>query len=82
MFELSFPLLLLSILLGIILGIFTGLTPGIHVNNAALFLVGISPTLYAIGFAPLYIAVIIISNSISHTFLDIICIIEGIIYHL
>ncbi|MEM2925473.1 MAG: tripartite tricarboxylate transporter permease [Methanocellales archaeon] len=72
MIEISLPLLLLSICLGLILGLFTGLTPGIHVNNAALFLVGISPMLYALGFAPLYIAIIIISNSISHTFLDII----------
>lgn len=70
--EISLLLLLLSIFLGIILGIITGLTPGIHVNNAALFLVGISPLLYNLGFAPLYIAIIIISNSISHTFLDII----------
>ncbi|MEM2933428.1 MAG: tripartite tricarboxylate transporter permease, partial [Methanocellales archaeon] len=72
MIEVSLPLLLLSICLGLVLGLFTGLTPGIHVNNAALFLVGISPMLYALGFAPLYIAIIIISNSISHTFLDII----------
>ncbi len=70
MLEIS--LLLLSIFIGLILGLFTGLTPGIHVNNAALFLVGISPALYALGFAPIYIAIIIISNSISHTFLDII----------
>lgn len=67
MLEISLPLLLISIFSGIILGIFTGLTPGLHVNNAALFLVGISPALYAIGFAPKYIAVVIISNSISHT---------------
>jgi putative membrane protein len=70
--QISLPLLLLSILIGLLLGIFTGLTPGIHVNNAALFLVGISPMLYTLGFEPIYIAIIIISNSISHTFLDII----------
>ncbi|PWB54213.1 MAG: hypothetical protein C3F06_04955 [Candidatus Methanoperedenaceae archaeon] len=65
-------ILIISIFLGFLLGIISGLTPGIHVNNFALILVAISPFLSSLGFTPFYIAVIIISNSISHTFLDII----------
>ncbi len=70
--ELSLTLLILSIFLGFILGIISGLTPGIHVNNFALLLVALSPFFASIGFAPFYIAVVILSNSIAHTFLDII----------
>lgn len=65
-------ILIISIFLGFLLGIITGLTPGIHVNNFALILVAISPFLSSLGFSQFYIAVIIISNSIAHTFLDII----------
>lgn len=72
MMELSLTLLILSIFLGYLLGIISGITPGIHVNNFALFLVALSPFLEGIGFAPFYIAVVILSNSIAHTFLDII----------
>lgn len=70
--ELSLTLLILSIFLGFILGIISGITPGIHVNNFALLLVALSPLFEGMGFAPLYIAVVILSNSITHTFLDII----------
>lgn len=70
--ELSLTLLILSIFLGFLLGIISGLTPGIHVNNFALLLVALSPFFASIGFAPFYIAVVILSNSIAHTFLDII----------
>lgn len=70
--EISLTLLIISIIFGFLLGIISGLTPGIHVNNFALILVAISPFLSNIGFAPFYIAVIILSNSIAHTFLDII----------
>ncbi len=70
--ELSLTLLILSIFLGFILGIISGLAPGIHVNNFALLLVALSPFFQSIGFAPFYIAVVILSNSIAHTFLDII----------
>ncbi len=72
MIEISLTLLIISILLGFILGIISGLTPGIHVNNFALLLVALSPFFASIGFAPFYIAVVILSNSIAHTFLDII----------
>jgi len=70
--EISLVLLIISIMLGFLLGIVSGLTPGIHVNNFALILVAASPFLSGMGFAPFYIAVIILSNSIAHTFLDII----------
>jgi putative membrane protein len=70
--EISIIMLIVSILSGFLLGIISGLTPGIHVNNFALILAGVSPLLSSFGFAPFYIAVIILSNSITHTFLDII----------
>lgn len=72
MVELSLTLLLLSMFLGFLLGIISGLTPGIHVNNFALLLVGASPVLAGFGLGPFYIAIIILSNSIAHTFFDII----------
>lgn len=70
--EISLTIFIISMLFGFLLGIISGLTPGIHVNNFALILVGISASLSDIGFTPFYIAVIILSNSIAHTFLDII----------
>ena len=70
--ELSLTPLLISVFFGFFLGIISGLTPGIHVNNFALLLVALSPYFEGIGFAPFYIAVVILSNSIAHTFLDII----------
>ncbi|MCZ7393206.1 MAG: tripartite tricarboxylate transporter permease [Candidatus Methanoperedens sp.] len=70
--DISLTLLLISIFFGFFLGIISGLTPGVHVNNFALLLVGLSPFFASIGFAPFYIAVVILSNSIAHTFLDII----------
>lgn len=70
--EISILLLLISILFGFILGIISGITPGIHVNNFALILVALSPFFAGLGFSPFYIAIVILSNSIAHTFLDII----------
>lgn len=70
--EISITLLIISALFGFLLGIVSGLTPGIHVNNFALILVALTPFFKSIGFAPFYIAVVILSNSIAHTFLDII----------
>lgn len=70
--ELSLTLLILSIFIGFLLGIISGLTPGIHVNNFALLLVALSPFFNELGFAPFYIAIIILSNSITQTFIDII----------
>ncbi len=70
--DISLYLLVASILIGYLLGLISGLTPGIHTNNFALLLVAASPFFIGYGFGPMYVAVIIISNSITHTFLDII----------
>lgn len=70
--EISIYLILLSILAGYLLGIFSGLVPGIHTNNFALLLVALSPMMGEYGIQPFYIAVIILSNSIAHTFHDVI----------
>lgn len=70
MFEISPHFLLASVLLGGILGTTTGLIPGLHVNNVALLLVAVSPSLLVHGISPIYIVVIIIATSIAHTFLD------------
>ena len=65
-------LLIISIMCGFLLGIISGLIPGIHVNNFALILVALSPFFLDMNVAPFYIAVAILSNSVTHTFLDII----------
>ncbi|NJD78774.1 MAG: hypothetical protein FIB08_17055 [Candidatus Methanoperedens sp.] len=70
--DISLPLLIVSIFLGFLLGIISGLTPGIHVNNFALILLALSSLFLELGFTPFYIAVIILSNSITQTFIDII----------
>ncbi len=70
--EISLTLLIISILLGFLLGVLSGLAPGIHVNNIALILLALAPGFLSMGFTPFYIAVIILSNSIAQTFLDII----------
>jgi len=70
--DLSIPMLILSILAGYLLGIFSGLIPGIHTNNFALMLVALSPILGEYGISPLYAVVVILSNSITHTFHDVI----------
>ena len=70
--EVSLFLLLCSVLAGYLLGIISGLLPGIHTNNFALALVAFAPFLAERGVAPFYIALIILSNAVSHTFHDII----------
>ncbi|MDD2778216.1 MAG: tripartite tricarboxylate transporter permease, partial [Methanocellales archaeon] len=59
-------------LFGFLLGIITGLTPGLHVNNVALLLVAFSSFLLKLGFTPIYIAIIIVANAVTNTFLDFI----------
>ncbi|TFH03601.1 MAG: hypothetical protein E4H06_04230, partial [Methanosarcina sp.] len=66
--DVSLFLLLCSVLAGYLLGIFSGLLPGIHTNNFALALVALAPFLAEKGIAPFYIALIILSNAVSHTF--------------
>lgn len=70
--DTSIQILLASVLIGYVLGIISGLTPGVHTNNFALLLVALSPFFASFGFTPFCIAIIILSNSIAHTFLDII----------
>lgn len=70
--DISITLLIISIFMGFCLGIISGLTPGIHVNNFALILLAFTPLFLKMGFAPFYIAVIILSNSVTQTFVDII----------
>ena len=65
-------MLILSIFIGFVLGIISGLIPGIHTNNFALILLSLSPALSDIGFSNIHIAAIILANSITHTFLNII----------
>ncbi|HIE31541.1 MAG TPA: hypothetical protein EYP67_04050 [Methanosarcinales archaeon] len=65
-------LLALSILIGFALGVISGLVPGIHTNNFALILLASSPVISDLGFSNTEIAVIILANSITHTFLNII----------
>jgi len=70
--DISITLLIISIFFGFFLGIISGLTPGIHVNNFALILLALTPLFLEMGFEPFYIAVIILSNSVTQTFVDII----------
>ncbi len=70
--DISITLLIISIFIGFFLGIISGLAPGIHVNNFALILLALTPLFLKMGFAPFYIAVIILSNSVTQTFVDII----------
>lgn len=78
---LPFILIITFCILGVITGILTGLLPGLHVNNIALILLTISPSIILLlqplesaGITPTFslilIAVFIISVSISHTFHD------------
>ncbi|MDK2892767.1 tripartite tricarboxylate transporter permease [Methanohalophilus sp.] len=73
MFEtITITYLIISILIGYLLGVVSGLIPGIHTNNFALILLSLSPIFIDFGISPIYIALVILSNSISHTFHDII----------
>jgi len=65
-------MLALSISIGFALGVISGLVPGIHTNNFALILLALAPAIAHLGFTNTNIAVIILANSITHTFLNII----------
>ncbi len=65
--DILIHLVLASVLFGFLLGIITGLTPGLHVNNVALLLVAFSSFLLKFGFTPLYIAIVIVANAVTHT---------------
>ena len=63
--------ILLAIIIGIILGIFSGITPGVHVNLISILLLAISTFLLNYVSA-IFLASLIVSMAITHTFLDII----------
>jgi len=65
-------MLIISIMLGFVLGIISGLVPGIHTNTFAFILAAFAPLLDGLGFSPVCVAVVIISNALTHTFIDII----------
>ncbi|MEA1870275.1 MAG: tripartite tricarboxylate transporter permease [Euryarchaeota archaeon] len=58
--------------MGFALGLISGLIPGIHTNNFALILLALSPAIADLGFSNIHIAAMILANSITHTFLNII----------
>ena len=68
--ELELSWLLGSMLAGIIMGTLTGLIPGFHVNNVALILLALSPTLLSIGIPLSAVATLIVSCGTVHTFLN------------
>ncbi len=56
---------------GVLVGVFTGMVPGIHVNTVAAFV--FSSSVYLMSyFSPEYLAVFLISLSISHSLIDFI----------
>jgi putative membrane protein len=81
MFEII--LIIIFAILGTGLGVLTGLIPGLHVNNIAIIMLSLAPTLllglmflqsYGIPelFIPVLLSTIIVAMSIAHTFLDFI----------
>lgn len=61
--------LLTAAAIGILCGIMTGLTPGIHINLVSVLIVSLSP-IFLEHTSALFLATIIISMGITHTFLD------------
>jgi len=61
--------LLLAIMIGILCGIVTGLTPGIHINLVSVLIVSLS-SIFLEYTSALFLATIIISMGVTHTFLD------------
>ncbi len=60
-----------AILFGILLGIISGLTPGIHNNTFAALILAYMPIL-SNYFSPFELGIVIFTNAIVHSFLDII----------
>ena len=61
--------ILIAILIGCLLGIITGITPGIHINLVSVLILSLSPFLSQY-ISLLTLAIVIISMSVTHTFLD------------
>jgi putative membrane protein len=74
-------IVLTGAVVGTALGVVTGLIPGLHVNNVAIVLLGLSPLISDLlgtvtelspGMAMLTVASAIVATSMAHTFLDFI----------
>jgi putative membrane protein len=61
--------ILIAILIGCFLGIITGLTPGVHINLVGVIILSLTPFLSEYV-SLITLAVLIISMSVTHTFLD------------
>ncbi len=59
-----------AILIGICLGVISGLIPGIHNNTFSALILAYLPLLFEL-FSPEEVALIIFTNAITHTFIDI-----------
>lgn len=59
--------LLLYTLAGCLVGIITGITPGLHINNVAVFILSVY---FAYGYNPLFLSAFIIGVAVTHSFLD------------
>jgi putative membrane protein len=63
--------LIIACIFGVLVGVLTGIVPGVHVNTVAAFT--FSSSAYLMGyFSPEYLAVFLISMSISHSLIDFI----------
>jgi putative membrane protein len=68
----AISIFIISIMIGFLLGIISGVVPGIHTNTFAFILAAFAPVLVDVGFSSIDIAVIIVSNALTHTFFNII----------
>lgn len=64
-----FAEILVAVMLGALCGIVTGLCPGVHINLVAVLILTYS-VLFLNYVSPLFLAIVIASMSITHTFLD------------
>lgn len=62
--------MLFALFFGVFMGSLTGIIPGFHVNNVALILLALSPSLLALGIPLSAVAGIIVSTGTVHTFLN------------
>lgn len=65
-------LILLIAVLGSLIGCMTGLIPGLHVNTIAILLLSAMPFFSSLQNASILLSSLIVSASISHTFLNIV----------
>ena len=62
--------MLFALFFGVFMGSLTGIIPGFHVNNVALILLALAPSLLALGIPLSAVAGIIVSTGTVHTFLN------------